>query len=191
MKARAAGRFLICFVVLAPIFAVAAPVTIDPQKSTLTVRAYKTGFFSGFAHDHEITAPIESGTLSEQNPFVEITITAAKLKVMDKGSSDSERQKIQNRMLGPEVLDSARFKEIHFRSSKVEADGDNAWSVTGDLTLHGQTHSVTFKVLKANGHYQGRAALQQTDFGIAPISIAGGTVKVKNQVQIEFDVVGQ
>jgi hypothetical protein len=31
--------------------------------------------------------------------------------------------------------------------------------------------------------------LRQSDFGILPISIAGGTVKVKDEVTIEFDIV--
>jgi len=30
--------------------------------------------------------------------------------------------------------------------------------------------------------------LKQRDFGIAPISIAGGTVKVKDEVLIEFEI---
>ena len=34
----------------------------------------------------------------------------------------------------------------------------------------------------------GSTSLKQTDFGITPISIAGGTVKVKDEVRIEFDV---
>jgi hypothetical protein len=31
--------------------------------------------------------------------------------------------------------------------------------------------------------------LKQTDFGITPISIGGGTVKVKNELRIDFDIV--
>jgi hypothetical protein len=30
--------------------------------------------------------------------------------------------------------------------------------------------------------------LKQRDFGITPVSVAGGTVKVKDQVKIEFDI---
>jgi hypothetical protein len=44
-------------------------------------------------------------------------------------------------------------------------------------------------VARENGRYTGRATLRQTDFAIAPISIAGGTVKVKNEISIEFDIV--
>jgi polyisoprenoid-binding protein YceI len=169
----------------------AAPVAVNTQQSTLTVRVYKSGFFSAFAHDHEISAPIDSGSFLEENPSVEISITASKLKVMDKESSDSEKEKIQTRMLGPEVLDTNQFKEIRFKSTQVQPAGQGTWQVTGDLTLHGQTHPVAFHVQKVNGHYQGVAEIKQNDFGMTPISIAGGGVKVKDQVRVEFDVVGQ
>ena len=171
--------------------ALAAPASVDTQKSTLTVRVYKSGFFSAVAHDHEISAPIDSGSFVEVNPSVEISITAAKLKVMDKESSDSEKEKIQTRMLGPEVLDTAQFKEIKFRSTQVQSVGQGSWQVTGDLTLHGQTHPVAFRVQKVNGHYQGVTEVKQNDFGMTPISIAGGGVKVKDSVRIEFDIVSQ
>jgi len=39
-----------------------------------------------------------------------------------------------------------------------------------------------------NGHYTGRVVLKQRDFGITPVSIAGGTVKVKNELTIDFDI---
>jgi len=33
--------------------------------------------------------------------------------------------------------------------------------------------------------------LKQTDFGIKPVTIAGGTVKVKDELTIEFDIVAR
>ncbi len=39
------------------------------------------------------------------------------------------------------------------------------------------------------GHYRGSASLKQSDFGINPIRIAGETVKVKDEVEIELDIV--
>jgi polyisoprenoid-binding protein YceI len=169
----------------------ASATDIDTAKSTLTVRVFKTGFFSAFAHDHEISAPIEKGSFSEQPASVEIAVDARKLRVVDKDSSTNEREKIQKTMHSSEVLDSEKFPEIRFGSTGVERSGEGVWLVTGDLTLHGQTHPVAIKVQRINGHYQGKVEIKQKDFGIAPVSIAGGTVKVKNEVRIEFDVVGQ
>ena len=36
--------------------------SIDPQKSTLTIHVGKTGAFSALGHEHEIHAPVHSGT---------------------------------------------------------------------------------------------------------------------------------
>jgi hypothetical protein len=41
---------------------------------------------------------------------------------------------------------------------------------------------------EARGRYVGRFALKQRDFGITPVSIAGGTVRVKDELKIEFDI---
>ena len=56
------------------------------------------------------------------------------------------------------------------------------------LTLHGQTKPITLETTLEKGHYRGTATVLQTNFGIAPIKIAGGTIKVKDEVQIEFDI---
>jgi len=55
--------------------------------------------------------------------------------------------------------------------------------------LHGQTRDVTVAVTMAQGHYLATVKLRQTDFGITPISIAGGAVSVKDEVQIDADIV--
>ena len=45
--------------------------------------------------------------------------------------------------------------------------------------------------MEQNGRYRGIAELKQKEFGINPISLAGGTVKVKNELRVEFDIVGR
>jgi len=162
--------------------------SIDTEKSTVTVRVYKTGLFSAFAHDHEISAPIQQGSFVEGKAAVEFSVDARKMKVVDKDVSDSDRAKIQATMLGPTVLDSEKFPEIRFHSTQVEPRGEGKWLVHGDLTIHGQTKPVAVNVEGKNGHYRGRAELKQTDFGITPVSIGGGAVKVKNELRVEFDV---
>jgi polyisoprenoid-binding protein YceI len=63
--------------------------------------------------------------------------------------------------------------------------------VHGDLTVHGQTRPVLVEVTGEAGHYRGSAAVRQTDFGIQPVSAAGGTIKVKNEVRVEFEIFGK
>src|SRR5258705_415429 len=57
-----------------------------------------------------------------------------------------------------------------------------------DLTLHGETHPVEATVNGGNGRYTGAAKFKQTEFGIKPVSVAGGSVKVKDELRIEFEI---
>jgi polyisoprenoid-binding protein YceI len=162
---------------------------IDAEHSTITVHVGKSGVFSAFADTHTIRAPIASGR-AENGPEkrVELTLDARRMTVLDPDLSADKRREVQTRTLGPEVLDVERFPEIRFRSEKVEALGEGRWRITGALELHGKSAPVTFEVTESGGHVRGTARLSQRAFGIEPISIAGGTVKVKDEVSVELDI---
>ena len=160
---------------------------IDTANSKLTVRAFKTGLFSGLADNHEIEAPITNGSVDEAGGHVKFAVDSRRMKVLDPQMNPGRRQEVQERMLGPEVLDTTRFPQIAFESTSVERSKE-LYVVHGQLSLHGVTQPVVVSVRSENGRYKGTCTLKQRDFGIAPISIAGGTVKVKDELQIEFDI---
>jgi polyisoprenoid-binding protein YceI len=184
-----------CLVVAAAVAVAAAAVQaqsrqIDTDRSTLTVMVYKSGLFSGFADDHVIDAPIAGGTIAESGALsVTIDVRAADLRVRDPTLSVSKRDDVQARMVGAQVLDTRKYPSISFESTAIEPNGAERWTVTGRLSIHGQMRPVTFQAAHANGRYRGTAVVKQRDFGIAPISIAGGAVKVKDELKIEFDIV--
>jgi polyisoprenoid-binding protein YceI len=167
------------------------PREIDVEKSVLTVRVYKSGLFSAFAHDHEIRAPIQSGRFDEQKHTVEFKVRSAELKVLDPKVSDNERSQVQHTMLSPKVLDPEKFPEISFHSTSIKPAGEGKWNVEGALSLHGETHPVKVDVAGDKGIYRGSARLRQTEFGITPVSIGGGSIKVKDEVRIEFEIQGK
>ena len=111
------------------------------------------------------------------------------MRVLDPSASDKDRRDVQTRMLGPEVLDANRFPQIRFRSSATQRVDPDGGLVRGELELHGQTHAVSVNVVLGNRHYKGSATVRQSDFGITPIRVAGGTVTVKDDVTIDFDIV--
>lgn len=186
---------------------------IDVQRSTITVHVERAGFFSFAGDNHEIRAPLLSGSLvespveskDESKREVELVVDAARMSVLDPGASPDTRAKVQAKMLSPDVLDVARFPRIEFRSrsvtllkgapplngARLKNSGDMSLRIAGDLTLHGQTHPVEFEATGANGHYRGSAKLKQSDFGIKPITLAGGAVKVKDEVKIDFEIFTQ
>jgi polyisoprenoid-binding protein YceI len=164
------------------------PRAIDTTKSAITVHVYKAGVLSAFGHDHEISAPIARGAVDVDQSKVELHVNAGELRVRDPKVSDKDRDEIQTTMLGSSVLDAENHKEIGFQSTGAESAGTNAWKVTGSLTLHGQSRPVTVDVHERDGHYAGACRFKITDFGIKPVKVAGGSVRVKDEVEIDFDI---
>jgi polyisoprenoid-binding protein YceI len=126
----------------------------------------------------EIQAPIQSGQVKESgSPSVELHVDARKLRVLDPEASDSTRAQIQETMLGTQVLDADHFPEIRFQSTGVEPKGPDHWTIRGNLILHGKDHPIAVDVILTGERYRGSTSLKQTDFGITPVTVAGGTVK--------------
>jgi polyisoprenoid-binding protein YceI len=163
--------------------------SIDSAHSSLHVHVYKSGLFSALGHNHDVEAPIESGEVTEgDTPFAEFRVDARKLRVLDTEASPDTRAEIQKTMQGPQVLASDRYPEIHFRSTSIQTAGTDHWVVTGNLGLHGQTHPITVEVTLKDGLYRGSAVLKQTQFGVTPVTVAGGTVKVRDDLRIDFQI---
>jgi polyisoprenoid-binding protein YceI len=177
-------------VTLGPTNAYGQGKAIDVNKSSMKVRVFKSGAFSAFAHDHEIEAPIAEGRIdSSAKPSVQLRVDSRKMRVLDPEIAADKRADIQHTMQGAAVLDVERFPEISYQSTTVTKSGDAHWEVRGSLTLRGKKRPVVVEVSLESGHYRGSASIKQSDFGIDPIRIAGGTVKVKDELKIEFDIV--
>jgi hypothetical protein len=171
------------------VLALAQAVPIDLEHSKLTVHVEKSGLFSAFAHNHVIEAPIASGLLDVEKKTVLLIFNTRDMKVLDPGVKDSERTQVDQTMKSDQVLDVQRFPEIRFSSSSVTSEEGDRYRVRGDLTVHGVTRPIDLPVSFANNRYAGSIKLKQTDFGIKPVNIAGGTVKVKDVIEIDFEVV--
>lgn len=162
---------------------------IDSTHSTITVRVYKSGLLSAFGHNHEIQALVQSGQLQQSGDLsVVLRVDASKLRVLDPEASDTTRAQIQETMLGPQVLDANRFPEVRLQSTAIEPRGPEHWIVHANLALHGTERPITLEVALKEGRYRGSVSLKQTDFGMKPVTVAGGTVKVKDEVKIEFEI---
>jgi len=190
---RSVARALVLAVLLAVTCGVglrAESRSIDTERSQLTVYVYKSGVFSAFADNHVIRAPIAVGSLANEPPLsVSLTVHAAELRVLDPNLAPARRAEVQARMVGPEVLDASRYPEIEFASTAVEAREAGELRITGRLTLHGQTRPVVVVVAARDGVYRGSVMIKQRDFGIQPVAVAGGAVKVKDELKIEFAIV--
>lgn len=197
------------FVVLAlagavPAAAATRTYVIDASASAVQVHVGKSGVFGFAGHTHEVAAERFEGRV-EADPedlarsSVELSFEASGLKVSAQGEPEGDAPKVQQVMAGPKVLDVARFPGIVFRSRTVSgrrtAEGAYELQVAGELSLHGLAHVITVPVrIELSGDTltaSGKTTLAQRLFGIEPVSAGGGTVKVKNELGIEFRVVAR
>ena len=205
---RTCFRFLVLIVALvvacqcfAKQLPAAKPSEIDVAHSSITVHVQRGGVFGFTGDNHEIHAPITKGKVDEAAKSVEFQVETAKMQVLDPKMDPAKRTQVQEKMLGPDVLDSAHYPLIEFSSTSVQPDKSGHWFVSGNLKLHGQSRPITVQVsepgeeMGAAGsrpkvrHYSGTASLKQSDYGIKPVRIAGGTVKVKDEIKIDFQIV--
>jgi polyisoprenoid-binding protein YceI len=173
---------------------------IDARNSTFTVKATATGMLSAFGHNPTISIPDFDGDLrfaadTLEHASLRLVIQAASLVVTD-DISKKDRAEIERRM-HDEVLEAESFPEIVYECPQdcpVQKIGEGTYSapLSGELTLHGVTRSqpvsarVTLKgdTLRATGEFDVRLS----DYEIRPVTAAGGTVKLKDDVKLLFSV---
>ena len=162
---------------------------LDTQRSTIAIHVGKSGLLSAAAHDHTIIAPISSGTVQESTAsHIEFTIETAKMMVNPDPKIDAKDQATIQTHMGEMVLETKKYPEIAFHSSRVEKTAEGQWKVDGDLSLHGVTKAISLNVKQSGDSWTTHTVLKQTDFGIKPITIGGGVIKVKNEVEIDFQI---
>jgi polyisoprenoid-binding protein YceI len=160
---------------------------IDTQRSTITIHVGKAGLLSMAAHDHWISAPIASGVIDESGaPRAEFTVKSASMMVKPDPKVDAKSQDQIQKNMEEMTLETAKYPEISFRSTSVVKAAEGQFKVEGTLNLHGVSKPVSLSVKREGESYTGHTVIKQTNFGIKPISAVGGTVKIKDEVDIDF-----
>jgi polyisoprenoid-binding protein YceI len=167
----------------------AAQTTIDVEHSTIRIHVGKSGLFSAAGHEHWVKAPIAEGNLDEgPSSSIGFRVDARQIQLEEDKSLSSAEQAEVERTMQTKVLASEQYPDIRFHSTSVNQTARDTWMVRGDLSLHGQTRQVSATVRKQANAYVGRCQIKQTDFGIQPVRVAGGMVRVKDALEIEFSV---
>jgi polyisoprenoid-binding protein YceI len=172
---------------------------IETGGSTFTVRAFAMGLLSAFAHSPTISIPDFEGEVlldpdATERSSVSLVVHAGSLTVTG-DVNDKDRQEINSKM-HREVLESDSLPDISYQSSSMTASktgqGQYLVALNGELTLHGvtRTQPVSARVwlngdmLRAAGDF----SVRQSDYEIRPVSAAGGTIKLKDELKLSFDI---
>ena len=120
---------------------------------------------------------------------------------IDTASVNTNNEKRDGHLKSPDFFDAAKCPEINFKSNKVEKAGsDDKYKVSGDLTMHCQTHPTTLDVTFTSNPmkapwgamvYAGSATgtLKRSEWGLVwnkPLEQAGGML-VSDEVTLQID----
>jgi polyisoprenoid-binding protein YceI len=180
-----------------------APYRLAADKSRFTVQAFAEGLLSAFGHDpviniRDFTGEVEFTPDAPSQAAVRMTIRADSLAASE-DVKEKDRLEIE-RMMREDVLETAKYPEIVFQSTNVSAqrlgEGRYRARIIGDLTLHGVTQKNIWiqTEVKMSGdslRALGEFTLKQTDFQIKPVKVAGGAMKVKNELKFSFEITAE
>jgi polyisoprenoid-binding protein YceI len=139
---------------------------IDPVHSTALFRIQHAG--AGYLYGR-INGP--EGTLNVDDSDPTKTSFDVTLQVKNIDTNNAQRD---THLKSPTFFSAEEFPTLTFKSTAVKAAGDNKLDVTGDLTIHGQTKSVTVtldhtgtsNMMGNRIGYEGTFTIKRSDFGM-------------------------
>jgi polyisoprenoid-binding protein YceI len=175
---------------------------IDSRASRFTVQAFATGLLARVGHNPIIGIRDFSGVMQFNPDKLEaggfrLVIKSASLSVQN-DISDKDLREIE-RLMNQEVLETAKFPEIFYEATSISvakmADKLCSATLNGKLTLHGVTRNQTIvarvallgSMLRASGDF----TLDQTGYNIKLVSVAGGALKLKDELKFSFEMVAR
>ena len=175
---------------------------VDTQKSQFTVQAFASGLISSVAHSPKIAIREWTGTVQVapnglDNALLRVQVNPLSLEVLDE-MRDSDRREL-HRVMNKEVLETSHFPEVLYESTEIKAEKlrDDLYrlSVRGRLSLHGVSNEQELVAQVALGVESARAygafTLLQSDYNIRIASIAGGTLKLQDELKFSFYAVAR
>jgi polyisoprenoid-binding protein YceI len=125
-----------------------------------------------------------------------LTVPADALDLADQ-VKPGDRAEIMERMRR-DVLETSAFPEITFRStdasSRTISPGRSRVRIAGQLALHGiarpHTIDAELQILDDSLRLLGTCPLRLSDYRISPVSALGGTIRLKDELTLRFDLIG-
>ncbi len=174
--------------------------SLNGNSGNVYVYTFKEGLLSKLAHDLLIDvtnfkvnlnipeAGFTSGSL-------EMELQANSLKVdcaMKEGERQPDTLKEKDiadieKDMAKKVLHPDKYPTVNFCSKEIQ-EKEGGYHINGELSLHGVTKPVDFDIDTNGENLKGMITLLQKDYGIKPFKAMMGTLKVKNEINIGFDL---
>jgi polyisoprenoid-binding protein YceI len=159
---------------------------LDPMHTQIEFAVKHLGMMTVRGNFTDVQA---SGDIDVEHPeasSVEVVIQAASIR------THNERR--DNDLRTSNFLDVEHYPTITFKSTKIEKTGSDRYTMTGDLTIKGNTRAVTLAVVNygefndpSMGHrigYGAETQIQRKDFGLNVDMLMDGRLVIGNEIQI-------
>ncbi len=164
--------------------------TLDPSHTRLgfSARHAMVTTVRGFFKEIEGTAHIDVANPANSKVSVKI----------DANSITTGNEQRDGHLLSGDFFETESNPSITFESTSVEFDGET-WTITGDLTIKGVSHSVTIPFEQTGSAqdpfgntrvgFEGSTSINRSDWGLtfnAPLATGG--VLVSEKIKLDFDI---
>ena len=159
---------------------------LDPMHTQVEFAVKHLGMMTVRGNFTDVQA---SGDINVEHPeasSVEVVIQTASIR------THNERR--DNDLRTSNFLDVEHFPTITFKSTKIENAGSDRYTMTGDLTIKGNTRPVTLAVVNYGefndpnmGHrigYGAETQILRKDFGLSVDMLMDGRLVIGNEIQI-------
>jgi len=168
--------------------------TLDPAHASLSFKVNHLGFSNYTARFSHFDAKLTIDPKRPTKASLTATIDPRSLEL------NAPPAGFLDQLMGDQWFEAAKYPEETFKSTEVSLTNIDEADVTGDLTLHGQTHPVTMHV-KFNGGYPGmqmdpharigfsaEGSLKRSDFGMGfGVPAPGTTLGVGDEVSFAIE----
>jgi polyisoprenoid-binding protein YceI len=162
---------------------------LDPYHTQVEFSAKHLGMMTVRGNFSEVSATGDIQPDQPERSTVAVTIKTASIK-----THNAQRDKD---LLSSNFLEVEKYPTITFKSTKIKASSPERGTLTGDLTIKGNTKPVTLNVVKYGefndpnmGHRIGYAAegqIKRSDFGMSFNAMLDGKFIVSDQIQINIE----
>lgn len=173
---------------------------VVPARSLVAIEVHRAGAFARLGHEHVVASHDVKGDVAWAEGRADLYVALDSLVVdepdlraeagfdakLSPAAIDGTRQNMLDK-----VLESARYPFALIHAERPDADRQ---SLEVSITLHGRTRRfeipVRIEALPEGGvAVSGRIAFKQSDFGIAPFSVLGGALQVRDRLDLRFRIV--
>jgi polyisoprenoid-binding protein YceI len=163
---------------------------LDPYHTQVEFSAKHLGMMTVRGYFDEISTTADIDPAHPETASVEATISTASIRT-NNGVRDND-------LRSSNFLEVEKYPVITFKSTRVEPAGTDRFTLTGDLTIKGNTRPVQLDVTRYGefndqgmmGHriaYGATTKINRKEFGLSFNAILDGRIVVSEEIQITIE----